>query len=52
MSENHLPDLSDVEVGSKSPRSHVMSELLFPLGILAAWYILNAWVLPRFGVQT
>lgn len=22
------------------------------LGILAVWYILNRWVLPRFGVQT
>ena len=22
------------------------------LGILAAWYILNRWVLPRFGVPT
>jgi len=29
-----------------------MKELLFPIGILAAWFILNAWVLPRFGIQT
>jgi hypothetical protein len=21
-------------------------------GILAAWYVLTAWVLPRFGVST
>jgi hypothetical protein len=27
-------------------------ELLIPLGILAVWIILQAWVLPRFGVQT
>ncbi len=29
-----------------------MKELLLPLGILAAWFVLNAWVLPRFGVKT
>jgi hypothetical protein len=29
-----------------------MKELLLPLGILIGWYVLNAWVLPRFGVST
>jgi len=29
-----------------------MKELLVPLGILVAWFVLNAWVLPRFGVKT
>lgn len=28
------------------------SDLLLLAGIVAAWYILNRWVLPRFGVQT
>ena len=27
-------------------------EILIPLGILAVWIILQAWVLPRFGVKT
>lgn len=27
-------------------------EFLIPLGFLVAWVILQAWVLPRFGVQT
>jgi len=27
-------------------------ELLGILGIVAAWYILNRWILPRLGVQT
>jgi hypothetical protein len=27
-------------------------EFLLPLGILAAWVVLQAWVLPRFGVKT
>ena len=29
-----------------------MKELFILIGILAGWYILNRWVLPRFGVQT
>jgi len=27
-------------------------EFLIPLGILVVWIILQAWVLPRFGVKT
>jgi hypothetical protein len=27
-------------------------EFLIPLGLLGAWVILQAWVLPRFGVKT
>lgn len=27
-------------------------EVLLPLGIVALWVILQAWVLPRLGVQT
>jgi len=27
-------------------------ELLIPLGVLVVWIILQAWVLPRFGVKT
>ena len=29
-----------------------MKSLLTLVGVFAAWYILNRWVLPRFGVQT
>jgi hypothetical protein len=29
-----------------------MKELFILLGIFAGWYILNRWVLPRFGVHT
>ena len=29
-----------------------MKELLLPLAVLVAWFVLNAWVLPRFGVKT
>jgi hypothetical protein len=27
-------------------------ELLLPLAVLVDWIILQAWVLPRFGVKT
>jgi hypothetical protein len=26
-------------------------EIYLPLGLMAAWIILQAWVLPRFGVK-
>jgi hypothetical protein len=29
-----------------------MDGLLILFGAVAVWYILNRWVLPRFGVQT
>jgi hypothetical protein len=28
------------------------TEIFMPFGIVAAWIILQAWVLPRFGVKT
>jgi len=27
-------------------------DLLLPLGFLAAWFVLQAWVLPKFGIET
>jgi len=29
-----------------------MQDILMMLGIVAVWYILNRWVLPKMGVQT
>jgi hypothetical protein len=29
-----------------------MKSFLILVGVFAAWYILNRWVLPRFGIQT
>lgn len=29
-----------------------MKDLLFPLAIVVGWFVLNAWILPKFGVQT
>jgi len=27
-------------------------EILFVVGFIAAWFALQAWILPRFGVST
>ena len=35
----------------RTGRAKIM-EILIPLGILVMWIILQAWVLPRFGVNT
>ena len=29
-----------------------MKDILMMLGIVAVWYIINRWVLPKMGVQT
>ena len=29
-----------------------MNDWLLPLGVLAVWFVLNRWVLPRMGVPT
>lgn len=29
-----------------------MRDILIFVSVFAAWFILNAWVLPRFGVKT
>jgi hypothetical protein len=29
-----------------------MKSLLIFVGVIAVWYILNRWILPRFGVET
>ena len=29
-----------------------MKSIFILIGIVAVWYILNRWILPRFGVET
>ena len=29
-----------------------MNDLLFVVGLVAVWYALNRWILPKLGVQT
>jgi hypothetical protein len=29
-----------------------MKDILLLLGLVAGWFILNRWILPKFGVQT
>jgi hypothetical protein len=33
-------------------KGNIMKDLLLVVGIVVVWFALNAWVLPRFGVQT
>ena len=33
-------------------KERAMKELLLPAAVLAVWFVVNAWVLPRFGVET
>jgi hypothetical protein len=39
-----------------SPRRNRMSDALVPVlvlaGVVGAWFVLNRWILPRFGVST
>jgi hypothetical protein len=39
-------------VSNTASREGRTMEILIPLGILVVWFILQAWVLPRFGVKT
>ena len=41
----------NIKVATASRGGKTM-EILIPLGILVVWIILQAWVLPRFGVKT
>ena len=41
----------DTKPGTANKGGKVM-EVLIPLGVLVVWFILQAWVLPRFGVKT
>jgi len=29
-----------------------MNELWVPFAVIVTWFVLNYWVLPKFGVQT
>jgi hypothetical protein len=53
------PTLADIKLASTYKIAYidlymmeVYMELLGILGIVAIWYILNRWILPRLGVQT
>lgn len=29
-----------------------MNDLLFVIGLVAVWYAVNRWILPKLGIQT
>ena len=37
---------------TKSTGWKLLREFLNPVAILVVWFVLQAWVLPRFGVKT
>jgi hypothetical protein len=39
------------ECPARLPGGKIM-EILVPVGFLVVWFVLQAWVLPRFGVKT
>ena len=42
---------SDTLASSKSRARQIM-EFLIPVALIVLWLVLQAWVLPRFGVKT
>ena len=42
----------DATTTNTANRGGKTMEILIPLGVLVVWIILQAWVLPRFGVKT
>ena len=47
--ETYQPMNTNFALSSKGGKT---MEFLIPLGILAAWILLQVWVLPRLGVKT
>ncbi len=46
-------ELLNMEIDSTTERKRGPAmEILIPVAILVAWVVLQAWVLPRFGVKT
>jgi hypothetical protein len=43
---------TDVPNRTRSTRYPTMKEILLFFAILAAWFVLNRWVLPAMGVKT
>jgi len=41
-----------VDGDNKTTKGKTMKELLIFAGIFGAWFALQLWVLPRFGVNT
>lgn len=41
-----------LNLNTSTTKGNQLMELLIPLGVLALWFILQAWVLPRLGVPT
>ena len=51
--QSSSPDMSTYQAASGSiEKGGRTMEFLVPIMIFVAWFVMQAWVLPRFGVQT
>jgi hypothetical protein len=51
--QSSYPDMSTYPAASgRIEKGTRTMELFIPIMILVAWIVLQAWVLPRFGVNT
>ena len=51
--QSSSPDMSTCpEALGRFTKGNQTMELFIPIVILVAWIVLQAWVLPRFGVNT
>ena len=39
-------------MNTATPNKGRKMEILIPVGVVVVWFVLQAWVLPRFGVKT
>jgi hypothetical protein len=47
-----LPQTESMSADDHIKPARQIMEILLPLAILVLWIVLQAWVLPRFGVKT
>jgi hypothetical protein len=52
MSDQNTNQKNSRLFGSEAAEGSSNMEILFLLAFIAAWFILQMWVLPRFGVST
>ena len=47
-------NVGTIQLMNATARSHggKIMEILVPIGVLVVWFVLQSWVLPRFGVKT
>ncbi len=47
-----LTNIQKTIYSDEKEREYSMKEVLILLGVIALWFVLNRWILPRLGVPT